>query len=316
MKYPLLLYRDEHFNANFYHYSNVDIDHSFLFVDGSTQVLLVPRMNLKIAKEQFSGSVVPYQDPIAELRKLAKGRQVGVDGSSMYFRLTEHLKKFCTPVDVSEELCRRRMAKTMEEVDKVKKAVHSAREILQSLDIKKGMTESQVREQLMAGTLERDLDVSFKAIVAADRNSSFPHYRTGNAKINSMVLVDFGVRAEYYSSDLTRCFFMGEEKKKAVYLKLQEVFNEIIDAMPELDTGSELTAFSRKLFKRHNLPELPHAIGHGIGLEVHEYPRLSMKSKDKLAGATMAIEPSAYFEDFGVRFEEDIYFDGKKARLL
>ncbi len=316
MKHPLLLYRDEHFNANFYHYSNVDIDHSFLFVDEGRQVLLVPRMNLRMAKEQFGGTVIPYQDPIAELRKLAKGRQIGVDGSSMYFHLTERLRKFCRPVDVSEELCRRRMVKTMEEVGKVKKAVENAREILDSLEIKKGMSEARVREQLMVGTLERGLDISFKPIVAADRNSSFPHYRTGNAKIKGMVLVDFGVRFGYYSSDLTRCFFLGERKKEAVYLKLQEMFADIMDALPDLATGSDLAAFSKLQFKKRGLPELPHAIGHGIGLEVHEYPRLGVKSRDRLAGAAMAIEPSAYFDDFGVRFEQDIYFDGKKARVL
>jgi Xaa-Pro dipeptidase len=316
MKYPLLLYRDEHFNANFYHYSNVDIDHSFLFVEDGREVLLVPRMNLKIAKEQFAGTVIPYQDPIAELRKLAKGGRVGVDGASMYFHLTEHLRKFCRPVDVSAELSRRRMVKTMEEVDKVKKAAGIAREIIASLEIKKGMTEAQVRKQLMAQTMERGLDVSFKPIVAADRNSSFPHYRTGNARIKGMVLVDFGVRFDYYSSDITRCFFFGDRKKEAAYLKLQGMFDDILDALPDLATGSELAEFSRRQFKKRGLPELPHAIGHGIGLEVHEYPRLGVKSRDRLAGATMAIEPSAYFEDFGVRFEEDIYFDGKKARVL
>ena len=102
---PLLLYRDEHFNANFYHHSGVDIDHSFLVVSGDAKTLLVPRMNLKAAKEEFNGAVVPYRDALPELRKLLKGKRVGVDGSSIGFALTEHLKKFCRPENVSSQVC-------------------------------------------------------------------------------------------------------------------------------------------------------------------------------------------------------------------
>ncbi len=316
MKHPLLLYRNEHFDANFYHYSNVDIDHSFLVVDGSRQTLLVPRMNFRMAKEQFTGTVVAYTDPVAELKKLLRGRRVGVDGASISFHVAESISKFCRPQDVSQELQKRRMAKSMQEIDRIKKAVDATKEILDSLEVKKGMSEAQVKEQLLVAALERDMDVAFKPIVAADRNSSFPHYRTGNAKISGMVLVDFGVRYEYYSSDLTRCFFLGDKRKESAYMTLQDVFADIMDALPDCETGADVANLSKRLFVRYGLPELPHAIGHGIGLEVHEYPRLGVKSKDALAGATMAIEPSAYFDDFGVRFEQTLYFDGKKARVL
>ena len=60
---------------------------------------------------------------------------------------------------------------------------------------------------------------------------------------------------------------------------------------------------AEKVMKRKGLPRLIHAIGHGIGLEVHEYPGLHRNSSDRLEGCVLAIEPAAYFKDFGVRFE-------------
>jgi Xaa-Pro aminopeptidase len=316
MKLPLLLYRDEHFNANFFHYSGVDIDHSFLLVEKDSQTLLVPRMNQKAAKEQFSGTVIPYADPLIELKKLLKGRKVRVDGFNVRFGVTQKLKTFCRLDDVSIDLLKNRMLKTQVEVNKIKKAAELTKEIIQSLEIKKGKTEAQIKKQLMIETLERGLEPAFAPIIAADRNSSFPHYQTGSAKIKRMVLIDYGVKYGNYCSDLTRCFFVDAPEEKAIYLALQEIFGEIIGELPSIRTGGELARFCAKLFKKAKLPELPHAIGHGIGLDVHEFPRMGPKSKDHLHGATMAIEPSAYFDQYGLRFEETIYFDGKKARVL
>ena len=86
--------------------------------------------------------------------------------------------------------------------------------------------------------------------------------------------------------------------------------------MPKLKTGKDLAVLSKKLYKKHKLPSLVHSIGHGIGLQVHECPRLGMKSKDRLKGTVMALEPAVYYEEFGIRYEENVYFDGKRARVL
>lgn len=316
MSLPFLLYRGEHFNANFYHQSKADIDHSFLLVDGVAQTLFVPHMNLKAASAAFKGTVVPYRDIFAELKKHVKGRELGIDGMHVGFAITERLKKFCRPADVSMDLLRSRMVKTEREILKIKQAVHETREIFHSLKISPGMSESEIKKQLLIQTLDRGLEPAFSPIVAADSNSSFPHYETGNAKINEMVLIDYGVKFEKYSADMTRCFFLKRGKKKAVYLKMKEIFNTIIETIPKLKNASELAVLTDKLFEKSSMPKLPHAIGHGIGLEVHEFPRLGKKSRDKLKGATFAIEPSAYFNDFGVRYENVVHFDGKKAEVL
>jgi Xaa-Pro aminopeptidase len=316
MKIPFLLYRGDHFNANFFHYSKVDIDHSFLIVEGRHQTLLVPQMNLRAAAAAFKGTVIPYRDVFNELRKLLKGK-VGIDGMHVGFSITERLKKFCRPEDVSRQLLVGRMRKSSEELIKMRRAASATRRIFNSLEIKKGTTEADLKKQLLINTLDHGLEPAFEPIVAADSNSAFPHYKTGNAKINGMVLVDYGVRYENYCADMTRCFFVkGDKSKKGTYALLKEIFKTLVSRIPKLESGAELADLSLKLFKKAALPELPHSIGHGIGLEVHEFPRLGRKSKDRLAGATFAIEPSVYFGDFGLRYENTVHFDGKKVHVL
>ena len=317
MKLPFLLYRGEHFNANFFHHSKVDVDHSFLFVDGENQTLLVPLMNLKAASAKFNGTAIPYRDVFKELKKLLKGKTIGVDGMHVGFAITEQLKKFCKPKDVSADLLRERMKKTEEELNKIKKACNATKEILESLEMKQGASEADIQKQLLLKTLDQSLEPAFEPIVAADSNSSFPHHKTSKAKINRMVLIDYGVRYENYCSDFTRCFFFGRDgKMKSAYQKVQDAFEKITEALPSLKSGHDLSAFQRRLFPKIGLPDLPHSIGHGIGLEVHEFPRLNRKSKDLIAGTTIAIEPSAYYNDFGVRYENTLYFDGKKVQLF
>lgn len=316
MKLPFLLYRGEHFNSNFFHNSLVDIDHSFLFVDGAHQTLFVPQMNLKSASVQFKGTVVPYRDVFRELKKHLKGKEVGIDGMNVGFAITERLKKFCRPLDVSHDLLKSRLVKSEEEVAKLKRAAKETRGIFSSLDISKGVSESQIKKQLLIETLDRGLEPAFPPIVAADSNSAFPHYETGNAKINEMVLIDYGVRYKKYCADMTRCFFLKRGKKKSAYNKMKDISASIIGRIPRLRSGSELAMYAERLFEKSGMPRLPHAIGHGIGLEVHEFPRLGLKSKDNLKGAVFAIEPSAYFDDFGVRYENVVHFDGRKVHVL
>ena len=119
-----------------------------------------------------------------------------------------------------------------------------------------------------------------------------------------------------YNSDITRCFLLSREQGKT-YNKLKRISASIIDQLPNLETGGELAKLTRALYKKEGLVHPPHSIGHGIGLEVHEKPSFFLKSKDSLVGATFAIEPSVYFKgEYGLRHENVVYFDGKKATVL
>src|SRR3989338_5394181 len=117
MHYPVLLYRGEQFNANFYYFAGIDIDHAFLLLEKEEKILLAPRLNEKLAREKFDGSVIVYEDPVKTLKSVLKGKKISVDNISM--RFYEKLNDFCKPSDVSETLALQRAVKNYEEIKKI-----------------------------------------------------------------------------------------------------------------------------------------------------------------------------------------------------
>ncbi|MDO8554749.1 MAG: Xaa-Pro peptidase family protein [Candidatus Micrarchaeota archaeon] len=315
MDLDILLYRGEQFNSNFYYFSNCDIDHSFFLLKDEKRYLFVPRMNERRAEEEFDGEIIVYKD-IKEIKKYA-GDKINCDFSSLSANLYLKLNKLFTIKDISEQLLQTRMVKSSEEVELIKKATEISKNIFANIDFSEMKTEMDVKHYLLASTLEQNVEPAFNPIVATDKNSALPHYEPGDVKLGSMVLVDYAVKYKNYCSDLTRCFFLKRDKRKEeAYESARLIFYDLIDAIPNLKTGKQLALLSEKLFKKAKLPSLIHSIGHGVGLDVHEFPRLSKKFNDNLSGAILAIEPAVYFKDFGVRYEETLYFDGKTVKVL
>ncbi|MBI5224218.1 aminopeptidase P family protein [Candidatus Micrarchaeota archaeon] len=314
-----IYYRGEQFDPNFYYLSKVDIDHSFLIIDGKNRELLTPKMNYEIAKNQFSGKVSTYGADLWDILKRRLGkRTVGADLGALSANLAKKIGEKCTLKDTSKKMLEQRMKKTEAEVTKTKRAAREAREIIEGIDLKNHKTEKDVEKTLKKETIERGLELAFEPIVASGKNTAFPHYHAGEKKLEDIVLIDFGVKYERYCSDLTRCIIMGDNKKlKDEYEKLQNVCDGILDQMNHHKTGADVAKEAEKALMNAGFPKLIHSIGHGVGLEVHEWPRLGLKSEDKIAQTIMAIEPAFYIPGrYGMRFEQTIFFDGKRARVL
>jgi len=313
----LLLYRGEGFNTNFYYHAGIDIDHSFFVAAPGKRILLVPGLNASFAKKNFKGKVVVFEDAYKELSKYVKNRTVLADLSSMNARMAQRLRRMCRLKDHTIPLFEQRAKKKKAEVNKMARAARLTKEILASLDFKSAKTEFDLKKQLMVATAELGLKPAFEPIVSTDRNTSYPHYNAGNKRLGSLVLVDYGVRYKHYCSDLTRCFMLDSDRgKKAKYEGLKNVCHSIADALPGMKTGKEVAVLAEGLMKKEGFPKMIHSIGHGVGLAVHEFPRLSRKYEDEIRGTTFAIEPAFYLGRYGMRFEEMVYFDGKKARIL
>jgi Xaa-Pro aminopeptidase len=321
----LLLYRGDQFNSNFYYHSGVDIDHSFLLLDGignQKKILFVPKLNESIARaaqsdSSFRGRVCVYTDPIETLSKFIRGKKVIFDAGSMSARLASKLGKICKLQDHSEALLKMRAVKRDDEVACVRKAVKYTKQIFDSLDLKTAKTELDLQKQLLLATIELGLESAFEPIVSSGKNTAYPHYRAGNKKLQSVVMVDYGVRYKHYCADLTRCFILdGDKKKKEQYERLQDICYFLADSLPNLERGKDVAKLGADLIDKAGFPKMIHSIGHGVGLDVHEFPSLKIKSEDALSGATLAIEPAFYLKNYGMRFEETIYFDGKRTRIL
>ncbi|HSB47542.1 MAG TPA: M24 family metallopeptidase [Candidatus Bilamarchaeum sp.] len=314
----LLLYRGESFDPNFYYHAGLDIDHCFLIASGRKKTLLTSSLNESLAKARFRGNVVVANDALAELKARLGGKKVQADFFSMSARMASRLRKFCRLGDFSEELRVMRSAKRPDEVRDTARAVKITKEIFASLDFKSAKTEMDLMKQLMHLTIEHGVEPAFEPIVSSDSATAFPHYRAGMRKLGKLVLVDYGVKYNHYCADLTRCFILDADRKRAAeYERLEGVCNSIIDSLPELKKGRDVAKFAGKEMEKRNFPQMIHSIGHGVGLEIHEHPRLGIKSEDKIAGSLLAIEPAFYYPGrYGMRYEETVWFDGKKARIL
>lgn len=313
----LLLYRGGLFDPNFHYHAGVDIDHSFLISGDGKRTLFVSRMNEALARAAFRGKIVVFDDAVKALSKHLKGRRVLFDANSLNARMFSRLSRLCRLKDHSLELLRMRSVKKPGEVSAIRKAAGYTKQIFDSLDFRKAKTELGVRKQLMVATAELGLEPAFDPIVSTDGDTAYPHHEASNRKLGPLVMVDYGVMYGHYRSDLTRCFIRdGDAKTKGQYEKLQGICHSIVDEMPNLRRGKDVAAFAAKQMKRAGFPRMIHSIGHGVGLDIHELPRLSAKSDDRIAGAVMAIEPAFYLKRYGMRYEETTYFDGKKARIL
>ncbi|MBI2017573.1 aminopeptidase P family protein [Candidatus Daviesbacteria bacterium] len=229
-----------------------------------------------------------------------------------------------------------RSIKTDDELSKIEKACKIGDQAFEYIlkKIKVGVTEKEIAEELENFIKKQEAEIAFPTIVAFGKNSSVPHHQTGNTKLGPstpsgrsgqqglFILVDFGVKFENYCSDMTRTVFFGKpsDKHKEVYsivLEAQQKAVEFIKAATESGQkikAKEVDKTARKYITSHGFPTIPHSLGHGIGLKVHEHPSLSPKSKDILKeGMVFSIEPGIYIPDFGGVRIEDLFVLEKTA---
>jgi len=158
---------------------------------------------------------------------------------------------------------------------------------------------------------------SFDTIVGSGPNSALPHYRAGDRALHDgdLVVLDFGGVLDGYCSDLTRTVTVGNPSPEArrLHAAVLEAQSAAIDAVKPGVTTAEVDGAARQVLVGHGLGEaFGHGTGHGLGLDVHEEPRVSKPRPDippeRLEpGMVFTIEPGAYVPGFGgVRIEDDV----------
>jgi Xaa-Pro aminopeptidase len=174
-----------------------------------------------------------------------------------------------------------------------------------------GRTEREVSRAAEARIRELGAGPSFPAIVAAGPNGALPHAEPGDREIGrgELVVFDMGAKLDGYCSDGTRTFATGEPGAHAreVYEVVRGAQLAALDAVLAGAGGEAVDAVARKVIEEAGHGErFGHGLGHGVGLEVHEAPRVSQRSEDVLgAGEVVTIEPGIYLPgDLGVRIED------------
>lgn len=218
-----------------------------------------------------------------------------------------------------------RLIKSVDEIKKIKAALVVHKKSLQYLKriIKPGMTEKDILMRFGAFVGRQNASFSFDPIIASGENSSYPHALVQNRKLRrkDMVLIDSGIALNGYKSDLTRMFFLGKitDKIYRCFKHVKEAQQMAINHISEGVSVASLDELARKYLKKHGLEKFfTHALGHGIGLDVHEAPSLSQKSSVVLqAGMVVTVEPGVYFPgEFGIRLEEMVLVKKQGCEVL
>ena len=215
--------------------------------------------------------------------------------------------------------------KSPSEMQKIARACDIAEEGLLATfpRLKEGMTEREAAAVLEYEMRMRGADgTSFETIVAFGAGSSVPHHETGDTRLafGDVVLIDFGCKVEGYCSDCTRTFLFGDdgahEAFKEHYRLVLRAHEQVKERVHAGMTGKEADEIARSLFREAGAEKLfTHSLGHGIGLQIHEYPVLSPRSEEVLAeGMVFSDEPGLYVEgSYGIRIEDSVFIQGGKV---
>lgn len=244
-----------------------------------------------------------------------------------YLNDLNHLNKIIPTENLVENL---RMVKEPGEIEAIEKACELGDKTFEYVlkKIRYGVSEKDLATKIEFFVKRHGADISFPPIVAFGANSSVPHHQsTNNSKLitpNQTVLFDFGVKVDNYCSDMTRTVFFGKanRKQKRIYKTVLEAQKKAIEHLGRWRSNdfdsSEVDKVARDYIISKGFPTIPHSLGHGIGLEVHELPRLSPRSRDKLKpGMVFSLEPGIYLPGFGgVRIEDLVLLTEQGLKLL
>ncbi len=273
--------------------------------------------------------VIYQRDMIQEISlyiKILKIKNLGVEETSITYNKIKRLILDCKKIkikDISDVILSIRSIKREDEIKKVKKALSIAEKSFSELEIKPGMRENEI-SALLEYLMKKNgaEDISFPTIVASGENSALPHYFPSNRKVkkNDVVLIDFGAVYEGYHSDTTRVVFTGKVKEK-----IREMYNTVksahlyaVEILKKIREGNLLDFKVDEYLKSKGFKDgLIHSIGHGVGLNIHEFPILNRNKEFILEeGMIFTIEPGIYIEGVGGIRLENMYYIDKKNNII
>lgn len=270
-----------------------------------------PSQLLPAVAERLGGRV-GYDDANTSVRNLRKIEEMLPDGAELVAAggLVESLRR----------------SKDADELAAIAEAARLADEVYGSL-LAGGLVGRSEREVALASErrmLELGAEApSFPTIVAAGDNGALPHAEAGEREIGpgELVVIDMGAIVDGYCSDCTRTFATGEPDGEAreVYELVLEAQAAALEAVRAGAVAKELDGVAREIIaEAGHGEEFGHGLGHGVGIEVHEAPRLAKTSEDTLvAGDVVTVEPGVYVPGrFGARIEDMVSVEEEGCRNL
>lgn len=313
------------------YFSGVDIaegallvcDNATYFADDRYFFALAQKLkDTRFTAERFLGT----ESVIAVIKKL-KIKKVYTDLAKISVSEFNEYKKLGVKLLNGGKLINSAIAvKSQKEIEYISKSCKIAEKAFyKTLDsIKLGVTENEIKDILESNMLFLGAEgVAFDTIVAFGANSAVPHHETGNTKLknDTPVLIDFGAKYKGYSSDMTRTIFFGKPSKKFItaYDAVKNANEKAIQLIADNFSAKAAHEIAEGVLKESGFDKyFTHSLGHGLGLEIHENPRLSKKSDEILkANSVFTIEPGVYFDgEFGIRIEDTVLLNSGIKRLF
>jgi len=297
-----------------------------------TRLLVDGRYTTQAGKETTGLELVHMMDKVDTVTSLLADKTVRIVGfedallSVQFHQQIKGKSKGLKLMPLSGEIELLRALKDDQEISCIRKAADIAARALKTVFpmIRPGTCERDVALELeyrmRKGGAEK---AAFDTIVASGPSGSLPHAKAGARKFASgdAVVIDYGAVYQGYHSDETCTFFIErvESDLKEVYGLVKEAHDRAIEAVMAGRSCREIDLAARDLITQEGWGSFfNHGTGHGVGLDVHEAPRISFKSEQKLeAGMVLTIEPGIYLPGkWGIRIEDTIKVSRGKAEIL
>lgn len=308
---------------------------ALLLLTPSTAVLLTDGRYAQQVKQEAQGCrrVIVTRNGLfeeaARRRLLNSGSRIGFEAQQITYAQYRTLRKlfpdvsFASTREIVEEVM---LVKDAEEVESIREAARISDRVFDAVlrIIRPGVTELDIAAEI--SYLHRSLGAerdAFETIVASGPRSALPHARASRKQIKKgeLVTLDFGCVVNGYNSDITRTVAVGRPTRRArqMYEAVRAAQQEAIASARGGMPARDLDAVARRCIARAGFGKLfQHSLGHGLGLHVHERPRVSQQSKECLrVGSVITIEPGVYMPEFGgVRIEDDVLLRENGCEVL
>ncbi len=311
-----------------------------LLVSQTQQILMTNPLYKEVAAKQAVGweVTVPesreFAPALATLAQRQGWKKIGFESMALlygeyakYKHAGDNIYEFL-PYD-EDIIGTMRQVKGPDEIELLKRAIAITDQTFTHLCqwIQPGMTEKDVQMEIARKMVELGADgLAFESIVASGPNGSMPHAHPSERKIQrgELITIDMGARYKGYCADMTRTICLGEPAEP----RMREVYDAVLNAMKTCEaglyagiSGKAADALARNALEMVHLDEYyVHPTGHGVGLQIHEGPRLSARATDDAmlpVGAVVTVEPGVYIPGWsGTRVEDCVLLKEDGVEVL
>lgn len=256
----------------------------------------------------------------------SKYNRVGTDlnGSPIALTIKDALRE--KVLDVTREIVKQRSVKEDDEIKSIQEAIDTT---IKGIKMVIDSLYDDATETSLAGIFEYRVRIegseeqAFPPLILFKPSNSYPHNLPSRRRLGkrNLVLIDVGIKINGYCSDLTRTIPWGAigKKERKVLEAVNEAIENVVDKAEPYMTGSEIDRIARETLAKYGFEKyFIHGLGHGIGINVHEPPYLTIKYEEKIVpGMVFTIEPGVYIPGkFGVRIEENVLMTEKGIKIL